>query len=355
MYYFVLLLSLLLVGCSPTNTPKQLQPKVQKSLKTPIEDGFYNNYTALHLAARLHREDIILWLLDNGENVNVVDDYQSTPLHQSAYYADVKTLNLLLLRGALLEAKTLNEETPLHLAVTAGSLANTNFLLTQGADIYAQDKQGENVLHKALLSPNNSLALIKLLLNNGAVIVTRTKEGKTPLDYATMYATEEIKSYLFQMYEALNLYLALLKGTDIYALQEFIKRYPKLIYTAQIQNHLDNLLINLEKEVQLLDKEGNIKTLQNYFAQYPFAKTYLRIPKNKLLFIGPTSLSIYDIKTKLAQNIEKKELLELIKQTKGVYKVFSLEERNILKQWGFSSELILILMQKKQEPLNPTP
>ena len=56
-----------------------------------------NGYTCLHAAAAYGRDDVVKYLLDNGNDVNVPDSDGDTPLH---HCESAKTAALLVERGA---------------------------------------------------------------------------------------------------------------------------------------------------------------------------------------------------------------------------------------------------------------
>jgi ankyrin repeat protein/Mg2+ and Co2+ transporter CorA len=85
--------------------------------------------TALHLAVAHGRDDIIELLLVYGANVMAKSDGSWTALHNACEQGSVKVIRTLLTAGADVNAKTLNGTTPLHIAAQAGHLDVVNCLL----------------------------------------------------------------------------------------------------------------------------------------------------------------------------------------------------------------------------------
>jgi ankyrin repeat protein/Mg2+ and Co2+ transporter CorA len=85
--------------------------------------------TALHLAVAHGRDDIIELLLVHGADVMAKSDGSWTPLHNACEQGSVKVLKILLERGANVNARLLNGMTPLHVAAQAGHLDVVNCLL----------------------------------------------------------------------------------------------------------------------------------------------------------------------------------------------------------------------------------
>jgi ankyrin repeat protein/Mg2+ and Co2+ transporter CorA len=85
--------------------------------------------TALHLAVTHGRDDIIELLLVYGANIMAKSDGSWTALHNACEYGSVKIVRILLTAGADVNAKTLNGTTPLHVAAQAGHLDVVNCLL----------------------------------------------------------------------------------------------------------------------------------------------------------------------------------------------------------------------------------
>jgi ankyrin repeat protein len=80
-------------------------------------DALDNNHlTPLHIASKRHPEATRL-LLECGANVNVRNNKGQTPLHYASYHRSIDIVPLLLDRGADVDAQDDNHSTPLCLAI----------------------------------------------------------------------------------------------------------------------------------------------------------------------------------------------------------------------------------------------
>jgi 26S proteasome non-ATPase regulatory subunit 10 len=66
-----------------------------------------------------------------------------TPLFDAASRGHVEIAQMLLERGAVIDARDDDGETSLHMAVEAGRIQVAQLLLKHGADVNARDKSGK--------------------------------------------------------------------------------------------------------------------------------------------------------------------------------------------------------------------
>ncbi len=100
--------------------------------------------TALHIAAYKNNGEIVKLLLNNGANVNIVDDLiGSTPLIFALGSEAVESVEVLLNNGADPNVKSDRFGlTPLHIAVLSKNIVNIELLLQHGANQNAEDDYG---------------------------------------------------------------------------------------------------------------------------------------------------------------------------------------------------------------------
>ena len=108
----------------------------------------------------------------------------TTPLHLAAGYARPSIIAELLDRGADIEAREdFLDRTPIHMAASfnpdAGAVA---LLIERGADMWARDKDGETILHAA--AGYGQREVIELLLDMEMPIEVVDNSGCTPLHKA---------------------------------------------------------------------------------------------------------------------------------------------------------------------------
>ena len=112
------------------------------------------------------------------EAVQGKDDGGSTPLHHAAGYGPLANVELLLSKGADVNAKNRRASTPLHWAIH--DEAKVRLLLSKGARVNSKQAQGRTPLFLAAML-GDSVATIRLLLDNGADPNLATANGQTPL------------------------------------------------------------------------------------------------------------------------------------------------------------------------------
>jgi ankyrin repeat protein len=202
--------------------------------------------TPLHCAARYGHKEVAELLIAKGADINAKDTQGWTPiylamyqdrkeiaklllskggdvsLHTAAYIGDLQTVEKLIDAGANVDAKE-KGVTALHCAAKAGQIAVAKLLIANGADVNA----GEwTPLQEAA---SRSKEMVELLLAKGAVINT----GKwTPLHIAVFGHNEIVE-------------LLIAKGANVNARDEF-GRTP--LFYAQKQGRT--------KIVELLRKHG---------------------------------------------------------------------------------------------------
>ena len=118
------------------------------------------------------------------------------PLHLAAFFGHPETTEALLDAGADVRAVSLNSEANLAInAAAAGPRADrrpeiVGLLIKRGSPVDGRGSPaGHTPLHEAAF--NGDLALVRLLLDEGADRSLRTPEGDTPLDIATKHKRAE--------------------------------------------------------------------------------------------------------------------------------------------------------------------
>ncbi len=203
--------------------------------------------TPLHCAARYGHKEVAELLIAKGADINAKDTRGRTPialainqgrkemakllasksadvsLHTAAYIGDLQTVEKFIDGGANVDANDQTGQTALHYAAKAGQIAVAKLLIANGADVNA----GEwTPLQEAA---SRSKEMVELLLAKGADINT----GKwTPLHSAVFGHNEIVK-------------LLIAKGANVNARDEF-GRTP--LFYAQHQGRT--------KIVELLRKHG---------------------------------------------------------------------------------------------------
>ena len=78
--------------------------------------------------------------VQRGSEVNAVDKYGNTPLHEAARTGDIPAIKFLVKRGAQINVQNQEKRTPLHLAAARGNVSSTKLLMELGADHMIKDE-----------------------------------------------------------------------------------------------------------------------------------------------------------------------------------------------------------------------
>ena len=108
-----------------------------------------------------------------------------TPLHLAAVNGHKEIVELLIAKGADVNAKDKFGDTPLHDAAMRDQKEVAELLIANGADVNAkQDNYGMTPLHRAAVWDHEEIA--KLLISEGANVNAKDDKGRTPLDRAIL-------------------------------------------------------------------------------------------------------------------------------------------------------------------------
>ncbi len=117
----------------------------------------------------------------NQSNVNQKDDFGRTALHHAASSDWSDALNILIERGADVNARDVDGITPLHMASGINCISE---LIKKGGNVNAQDRVGRTPLHIWAGNRVEPAEIIFTLVKNGANPNSRDYQDATPLHYA---------------------------------------------------------------------------------------------------------------------------------------------------------------------------
>uniref|UniRef100_A0A5K3ETA1 Ribosomal RNA-processing protein 8 n=1 Tax=Mesocestoides corti TaxID=53468 RepID=A0A5K3ETA1_MESCO len=124
-----------------------------------------------------------LWLDMSENDVNQGDEHRFSLLHWAAREGRRAIVELLISRGARVNATNLGDDTALHLAAAHGHYDVVYFLLTNfRLAVDAANEHGNTPLHYACFWNHHEIA--ELLIKFGASLMQENKYGSTPLEIA---------------------------------------------------------------------------------------------------------------------------------------------------------------------------
>jgi len=149
-----------------------------------ITEKEYLNYVLLmpplHNAALNGHEDVVRFLLDKGDDINIKDPFiGETALHKTARNNCMSVAALLIAKGIDVNAQSNDGLTALHLAAFNGYEGVVKILVWSGATINIKDNNGMTPLHLAAF--NNHPEMLELLISLGGDASIKDNEGYTPL------------------------------------------------------------------------------------------------------------------------------------------------------------------------------
>ena len=133
-----------------------------EELQSLRQFGFWMLNRAAYVDVDLERpnENGILIVVDVNAK-NAVSG--RTPLHNAARKGHKEIAELLIAKGANLDAKDKDGTTPLHITTLFGHKEIAELLIAKGADLDAQSKRGQTPLDMAITNP----AIADLLRKHG--------------------------------------------------------------------------------------------------------------------------------------------------------------------------------------------
>ncbi|NDB83946.1 MAG: ankyrin repeat domain-containing protein [Alphaproteobacteria bacterium] len=102
-----------------------------------------------------------------------------TPLMCAVIAGNHEAVQILLDKGANVNACDPEDNTALHIAAATGNAQMCELLISAGADVNVQNKKGFTPAHVA--TGRHNIKAQDILIENGADMSLKTKDGKTPL------------------------------------------------------------------------------------------------------------------------------------------------------------------------------
>lgn len=149
--------------------------------KASIEARTSDGRTPLHIATMTKNFAVAELLIRKGAALEVQCNRSLRPIHYACQNADPILVQLLLSSSAQIEAATrLDLLRPLHMATIRGSSAVAEMLLKKGATVDARNAAGDRAL--SLACTLGHIDLVRLLLSKGAAMRARAPKGPSHED-----------------------------------------------------------------------------------------------------------------------------------------------------------------------------
>lgn len=146
--------------------------------------------TPLHFAALYNQIGIAMYIVGESsvygkKNVVQSQDYDGrTPLHDACTGGSQQVASFLLASGAQVDAVDKEGKTPLLMTIPSASQRRMyQLLVSNRASINHKDLKGDTVLH-AVTRQNSSVDILSYLVEQGAFVNERNKDGDIPLSIA---------------------------------------------------------------------------------------------------------------------------------------------------------------------------
>ena len=212
---------------------------------TSLADWFVrleHSATPLMYSSRFELTGLVRALLDGPdlETINQATERGDTALFIASHEGHPLVVQLLLDKGADIDARTELGQTPLMRAAARGKKETAQLLLEKGANKDARDKFGWTPLITAAVREKKEI--VQLLLEKGADI-DASKSGWTPLMLATGGRNEKIVKLLVE------------KGADIQA-KEKSSQTPLMIATRTGKKEIVQLLLEKGADIDARDEDG---------------------------------------------------------------------------------------------------
>lgn len=141
-------------------------------------DGRYSLCTPLHMGGV--PDELVIWLVEKGLDINIPDYYGATPLYRQATMGR-DTVKLLLELGADIEKPNTYGNTPLHMAAEFFHPKAVALLLERGAAVNPKNDRGQTPLDSVLtvcrgIYIAQTAEIASILLDAGAKKTSAMKE-----------------------------------------------------------------------------------------------------------------------------------------------------------------------------------
>ncbi|RYP18542.1 hypothetical protein DL767_009816 [Monosporascus sp. MG133] len=214
-----------------------------------------NGETSLHLLLKSPNtpNDILELLLSKGANVNAQDNDSQAPLYEACLSENVGAARILLEAGAdVNDGENVFGRTALHEAIENQNLPLVNLLLEFNADVTLKDKQLRDAASLAAYKGNADilkavLDKLKVQIGDYQTLADPDSHGHTPLQKSAARGIKEIAELLLKAGDASKL------------VAQCSRRGKTALHSAALRGHLDvvKLLVEHGADILARDCDGN--------------------------------------------------------------------------------------------------
>ncbi|CAD8061045.1 unnamed protein product [Paramecium primaurelia] len=110
----------------------------------PEQEQGIQKIKLIHIAASNPSLEILQYFVEKSQNLEITDSIGRTPLHYAITYGQFGNVQLLINKGAKIEAQTLGGDTPLIKAALIKNNQCYNYLISVGANKSHQNFIGQS-------------------------------------------------------------------------------------------------------------------------------------------------------------------------------------------------------------------
>ena len=168
-------------ACINNSSPEVFSCLLEKGadINACLNDGM----TPLMIAAEDSLVNVVTFLIKQGANVDLQDNYGKTALHYAlgSLNFSFEILCCLIQKGADVNTGSNDKLTSLMIAAEKGHINALTLLIKFGADADLQDKNGKTALHHAVYGSDVSCEILSCLIEMGADVNAGGNINHTPL------------------------------------------------------------------------------------------------------------------------------------------------------------------------------
>ena len=159
------------------------------------------NFTIHSMIITLEKKEFLVQILRlchvAGADINCADNNGWSPIFHSVFFNHLDMVQILILNGASVNCLNDFDESPLHIACSVDMPTPEIFdaISRSSFDFYRRTKKIPSEELKTLMETRtgSNLEMVKLLVNSGACVNSRTTDDESPVLLADVHA---VKRYL---------------------------------------------------------------------------------------------------------------------------------------------------------------